>query len=273
MPGEAGRGAVIGGRAALAAEIERFVAGYPTLRGAETSWLEPLVGVAHAGDPLFIELRGLVGPTHALPGELLDGALSVVAYFVPFSRAIARSNRDGRLASRAWALAYVETNRLIEDLNQHLAVWIAARGGRAALLPPTHNFDHRTLRSDWSHKHVAFIAGLGRFGVHQQLITARGSGGRLGSIVTSLELEATPRHARERCLRRAGYACLSCVRRCPVEALGEAHLDRRACYLLLRENETAHGQLGRADVCGKCSSRVPCTASDPVAARARSPRA
>jgi len=269
MTEEGGRRSKRDDRASLFDELTLFVARYPDRYASETTWGEPLAGVASASDPLFAELRTLVGPTHALPGELLDGARSVIAYFLPFDRAVPRSNRDTRLASEIWARAYVETNQLIIDLNQHLAALLEKRGERAALPPPTHNFDTRTLRSDWSHKHVAFIAGLGRFGVHHQLITAHGCGGRLGSMVTSLELEPTPRDESERCLKRAGFECLACVRRCPIDALGADSLDKQACYALLLENETEHARLGKADVCGKCGSRVPCVASDPVAARAR----
>jgi hypothetical protein len=44
---------------------------------------------------------------------------------------------------------------------------------RSVILPPTHNFDEKKLISDWSHKHIGFIAGLGKFGLHQMLITKK----------------------------------------------------------------------------------------------------
>ena len=47
---------------------------------------EPLVGVADAGDPVFLKLKEpeAVGPHHLLPAEWLKGSLSVISYFLPF---------------------------------------------------------------------------------------------------------------------------------------------------------------------------------------------
>ncbi|MCJ7751437.1 MAG: S-layer homology domain-containing protein, partial [Armatimonadetes bacterium] len=42
--------------------------------------------------------------------------------------------------------------------NLHLAAVLEKEGFRSADLPPTHNFDTETLMSDWSHKHIAYIA-------------------------------------------------------------------------------------------------------------------
>jgi len=236
-------------------------------RRGSSSWREPLLGVASAADPLFEELRVAVGPEHAIPGDLLPDAASVIAYFLPFAHEIPRSNRAGRMASTEWARAYVETKRLIEAINDKLAAALQSAGQRAAVQPPTHNFDHQTLRSAWSHKHVAFIAGLGRFGTHHLLITAQGCSGRLGSLVTDLALPPTTRADAERCLALAGGRCHSCIDRCPIDALSIGGLDRHACYRLLRENEELHREIGKADVCGKCASHVPCALTDPEGKR------
>ncbi len=259
------------GRATVVETIVGFVAEYHRHNQVATHWREPLVGVARADDPLFERLGVLVGPTHARPSDLLADARSVIAYFLPFEAGIGRSNHltgPSAHASQEWARAYVETNRLIVDLNEHLAAVLATAGHRVACTPPTHNFDPRTLRSDWSHKHIAFIAGLGAFGANHLLITERGCAGRLGSVVCDLELESTPRSREERCLSKAGFICQACEKRCPVGALG-LRFDREGCYAWLRENEAVHAVEGKADVCGKCGCTVPCSQLDPVAARHR----
>ena len=78
--------------------------------------------------------------------------------------------------------------------------------------------------SDWSHKHVAYIAGLGSFGRHHMLITDKGCCGRIGSVVTDAAIPATPRSDRERCLFKADGSCGKCLERCPILALKDGRL-------------------------------------------------
>lgn len=254
--------------------IVTYVAQYKQRQTPLTSWKTPLVAFAAADDPLFAQLKEIVGPTHAGPRELLPEAKTVIAYFLPFEESNVASNRDGDSASRAWAVAYVETNALIDAINQHLAQVLTQRGYKAAILPPTHNFDEQQLISDWSHKHVAYIAGLGNFGLHHMLITEKGCCGRLGSLVTDLALAPTPRNQKSACLYYANGTCTACIQRCPVGALGEAPFrevafDRHACYARCLDNANIHADVGLADVCGKCVSLVPCSFKNPVARLAR----
>ena len=51
----------------------------------------------------------------------------------------------------------------------------------------------KNLISDWSHRHVAVIAGLGKFGLNNMLITDNGCCGRVGSFITDLKIEPTKR--------------------------------------------------------------------------------
>ena len=236
-------------------------------RQPRTGWRAPLVAVADAADPLFPSLKEIVRPTHALPEDLLAGARSVVAFFLPFDTSVPLTNREGRAASETWARAYVETNELIAAVSRHLAEGLRQRGYRSALMPATHNFDEATLMSDWSHKHVAYIAGLGTFGLHHMLITAAGCGGRLGTLVTDAVLPATPRPAHEACLHKHDGTCGLCVKRCVADALtmSGTDFDRQACHAVCLENETRYKHLGHAGVCGKCAAGMPCTITDPVA--------
>ena len=254
-------------------EIAAAVAEAQAREGAITRWRAPLVAYASADDPLFPQLKQIVRATHLTPEELLPGARSVIAWFLPFERDVPRSNRPHRHASEPWAAAYVETNALVGVVSQRLADGLRARGFDAAVQPATANFDKEMLMSDWSHKHVAYIAGLGQFGLHQMLITAAGSAGRLGTLVTTVPLDATPRSAQPACLYTLDRSCTECVDNCPVAALTlEGSYDRHACYALCLENAAVHPQHDLAEVCGKCVSVVPCTYIDPVARKLARPR-
>lgn len=244
--------------------ISKRVAGYPSQSGTQTRWREPIVGVAAASDPLFARFKEVVRPSHCTPRELLPGAESVVTFFIPFAAHLHRDNAAGPWCSRSWAVAYVETNRLIGELSDHLRAVLERAGWRAAAVPPTHNFDEQTLMSDWSHRHAAYAAGIGRFGVHNLLITEAGCSGRLGSLITDMPLLPSPAQEGEFCLHKAGYKCLKCVQRCRYGALFPDRFDRHACYRQCLANASRHPDVGLADVCGKCASLVPCSVRNPV---------
>ncbi|NLC70317.1 MAG: epoxyqueuosine reductase [Desulfuromonadaceae bacterium] len=246
-------------------EIERFVQASMEEGRFATNWGKPPVAFAAAGDPLFVELKKAVSDSHALPVDLLPGARTVIAYFLPFERSTGHGNLSGFLASRSWAQAYVDTNVLIGKLGSHLEGFLRVRGHGAFAPPATHNFDSHRLISDWSHRHVAFIAGLGRFGVNRMLITEKGCCGRIGSLVTSLPLAPDPRPVGEFCLYRHDGSCLECVKHCRVEALSVEDYDRRKCYGVCLQNEEEYREMGKADVCGKCLTEVPCSWVNPAA--------
>jgi epoxyqueuosine reductase QueG len=249
--------------------IETFVSQRMQGNGTRTHWDTPLIGFAEADDPLFVKLKEAVRPTHATPSELLPGARTVIVYFLPFSREIPRSNQLKYNASREWAVAYVETNQLIIDLNHHLSHVLKEQGYDSKVLPPTHNFDTEQLMADWSHKHIAYIAGFGKFGAHHMLITEKGCCGRFGSLVTNAVIKPTPRPEGEFCLSVHDGSCKACITKCPVGALTEEFYDRHKCYDLLLENAEIYAIEGMADVCGKCTSIVPCSFTNPVKAKNR----
>lgn len=239
--------------------VTDFVREYPVLCATATRWREPLVAFADASDPLFGDLKDIIIRTHALPGDLLAGARTVVCWFVPFSREIVRLNSGGEYAHETWAAAYVETNCMLKGICAHVAETLESQGERCAQLPPTHNYYPGKLVSDWSHKSAAFIAGLGRFGLNRQIITDKGCAGRLGSLITTAAPEPTPRPAHEHCLYLHDGSCGKCAQRCPVKSLTKSGFDRHACNARLHENKKMYAALGLADVCGKCAANLPCS--------------
>ncbi len=227
-------------------------------------WREPLVAVASAQDPLLSRLRTAVDPEHAMPSDLLPGARSVIAYFIPFQKWVGDENdKSGSLAARSWAESYLATNKLIAAINTHLKGCLEQAGHAAATTPATHNFDEEKLISRWSHKHLAYIAGLGTFGHHRLLITSAGCCGRLGSLVTTLDLEPSERLREKLCLLKAGRRCLACVSKCESKALQEHSFDRHECYRQCLRNDRHFSDLSLVDVCGKCACKVPCSYEAP----------
>lgn len=223
-----------------------------------------MVGFVCADDQRWALLKTVVSPTHALPGDLLVGAETVLVYFIPFQPFVAKSNIPGKFASREWALAYIETNRMILELNRHLQQELAKEGHQVVVIPATHNFDEEKLISDWSHRHVAYLAGLGDFGLNNMFITEKGCCGRLGSMVTDLVVEPSIGKIRDVCLYNLDGSCGKCVKKCVGDALTSEGFDRGRCYDMCLENAEIHKEIGLADVCGKCMVGVACSHRNPV---------
>lgn len=248
--------------------IKNYVLEYKVHRRSETSWREPIVGFADPRDPMFLELKNIVGAHHALPTDIIHNAKSVIAFFLPFSEEIVESNLSGAQSSRAWDIANIETNALIEDLNKFLYEKIVNNGFSASLLPATYNYDKEKLTSDWSHRSVGYICGIGTFGIHNMLITKSGCCGRFGSIVTDMEFISTPRTGVENCLYKYNSSCKKCLDRCvnnafQLDSQGKVYFDRYKCNKQIYERVIPKYDIGLGDTCGKCMVGLPCSQTSP----------
>jgi epoxyqueuosine reductase QueG len=232
-----------------------------------TTYREPIIGFLSATDPGFDDLGALVGFIHDAPASLLPGARSVVCFFLPFSADIARANQVHKESvARQWAVAYQETNTLIGQVTSRLIEELGRVGIRAAAEPATGNFDHESLKSRWSHKSLAVMAGIGSFGLHQLVITDAGCTGRFGSLVVDIDLPIHKPPHKERCLYYANGDCLDCVLACPVAALDEDEpFDRRACWnQCLKNGDLFLDIADDVHVCGKCAVMGPCALESAV---------
>jgi epoxyqueuosine reductase QueG len=236
----------------------------------------PLVGVAAADDEWFARFTepGIVGPQYLGPREWLPGAQSVVCWFLPFTKAVRDTNRAPGLPSEEWASARIDG----EDFNNALRIfvtgWLKDMGADA--LPPAYNKRFAVVNRlpNWSERHAAFVAGLGTFGLHRALITEKGTAGRLGSVITTLELEPSSRpytRYNEYCpfltqrqaesISGGKMKCGACIRRCPSAAISEDGKNHDICSAFI-DNEVMPLFAPR-DGCAKCNVGVPCESSIP----------
>lgn len=227
---------------------------------------EPLVGIASAEDNLFVRLKepDAVGQQHMLPTEWLIGAKTVISYFLPFSQAVRQANRVPGLAAREWLYGRIEGEQFNNALRLHLVSMLEAVGFSALAPALDARLSVINRRSNWSERHVAFVAGLGTFSRSRSLITERGSAGRIGSVITALPLAPDARSYQaidEYCSK-----CGACILRCPPLAITEAGKDNAICsdYLdrVLARFRPRYG-------CGKCQTAVPCEHQKPVVKRIR----
>ena len=247
---------------------EKFVTAEQARMGVEGFWQTPLL-VSALIDDRFDILPQIAFNEHLHPHELLPTAKSVVVFFIPFNGELVKENKKGDRPCRNWGLAYVRTNDLINRLSQAIKEFLAGKGFKSGLTPATHNFDEDILMARWSHKHLAHLANLGRFGTHHMLITPVGCTGRLGSLVTEADLGDHPLiDTDEACLLKAGKKCGECIEACPVDALDENGFERRKCWDRLNENREILDYLSdfpkSTHVCGKCAALMPCSFLNPV---------
>ena len=248
--------------------LSDYVAAYPARFRQMAIWRESLLACAPADDR-FYRLKTIVAPDHALPWDLLPGAKTVVVWFIAFKPHIQIDNTRGQRPSLSWGRAYRSTNDMIERIGQTMQNLLEDGGATAALTPATHNFDNKRLVSRWSHKHLGHLAGLGRYAANCQLITPAGCSGRMGSLVTDLDLGEHPLvTAEELCLLKAGKSCGKCIEACPIDALTREGLDRAKCYARLQENYrllmAPDGLPESTQVCAKCQVGLPCSARSPL---------
>ena len=221
----------------------------------------PLVGVAAVSDPLFERLKqpDAIGPNHLSPQEWLPESLSVISFFLPFTDVVRASNRQSGLPSQEWLYGRIEGQAFICALCKMLVEQLQKAGFQAIAPAIESRFTVIDRRSNWSERHVAFIAGLGTLSLNRSLITKVGSAGRIGSVVTSLELPPTLRYYTE--IEENCSHCGACIRRCPPVAINEQGKDHAVCsaYLdgILKQFTPRYG-------CGKCQTAVPCEAEIPT---------
>jgi len=219
---------------------------------------EPLVGFSSADNPLYRQLKEIIGPEHLYPQDILPEAKTVVSFFIPFSEKVVVSNRKQEAVSREWAESYVEANKLINEISSKMIEYLEDRGISAATVKATYNYDEKTLKCGWSHRSAAYIAGLGKFGVNRMLITRVGCAGRYGSVVIAQEIAPDKRTDEEFCVYHKKGKCLNCIKACPVGALDIDGFDKFKCHDRLKENAKLFTGPGRCDVCGKCVVAGPC---------------
>jgi len=239
----------------------------------------PLAGVAAAGDPAFMELRrgGVIGPHFLLPEEWLPGARAVLSFFLPFSERVRRANRADRdEPAPEWLHGRIEGQECIDRLSAFLVERLLEAGFDAVAPSVDERFRSCTttntvfldddgaplpvsFSSNWSERHVAYVCGLGSFGLSKGLITPKGVAGRFGSVVTTAPIP--PDNVIASAVYENCTMCGACVRNCPVGAItiekGKDHV--RCAEFLTLTKEKYRPRYG----CGKCQTGVPCEFGTP----------
>lgn len=234
----------------------------------------PVFGFGAADDACFnlFKQDSIIGPHYMLPREWLPGAQTVISFFLPFSQAIKKSNRRTRKwPSNEWLHGRIEGQSFINKLCSYLCENMNNKGHKS-LAPslderfwaqmevgPKSKHPGLPFTSTWSERHAAFVCGLGTFGLSRGLITARGTAGRFGSIISEIYLLPDERKYEE--VDEYCSMCGHCVKRCPVNAISlDEGKNHSICSAFVDRTETMFKpRYG----CGKCQTAVPCESRIP----------
>lgn len=234
----------------------------------------PILGFGAADDPLFLKLEkeGVVGPHFRGPRVWLDEAQTVISLFFPLTLEVRKGNRENlSWPAPGWIHARAEGMDMIERVNQGLRDALIRVGHQAVSPVRLEGFAARedeaaqVYTSNWSERHVAYVCGLGTFGLSKGLITQKGVAGRLTSIITSLRLPPDERPYSD--LYDYCSMCGACARNCPAGAITlDGGKDHVKCSQFVNETianfleEGAPPRRNRRYGCGKCQVKVPCEA-------------
>jgi epoxyqueuosine reductase QueG len=246
----------------LAAAVSEAEALRPALAGMRI-FDAPLFAAAAADDPMFSRLKDIasVGAHHLLPADWTPDARFVLSVFFPFTERVRAGNAAAsRTPAAEWLHGRIEGQKHIFALSSAAAERLRCAGFSAVAPSVDARFASKGFTSNWSERHVAFVCGLGTFGLSKGLITEKGIAGRFTSIVTNMEFEPTRRGYTE--LYEHCIFCGLCAERCPADAIaietGKAHAP---CFALLEETRALFApRYG----CGKCQVGVPCESGVPA---------
>ncbi|MDQ7094449.1 4Fe-4S binding protein [Desulfosporosinus sp. PR] len=236
----------------------------------------PILAFAAADNECFNLLKeaSVIGQHFMEPREWLPESRTVISFFLPFTEAVKKGNRRDRLwPSEEWLHGRIEGQAFVVRLCQYLSSELIKAGFKSLAPSLDKRFwaqtgfnkakqnsgDPKAFTSNWSERHVAYICGLGTFGLSKGLITKKGIAGRFGSIVTELYLPPDEREYKD--IYEYCSMCGACVKHCPVKAIS---LDKGKNHIICSGflDKTAEKYKPRYG-CGKCQVGVPCESSVP----------
>jgi len=226
----------------------------------------PIFAFGSADDELYEKYKApdVIGSHFLSPCEWLPGAKTIISYFLPFTERIRSANASNyHWPADEWLHGRIEGQLFITELSIHLQKLLSDAGYRSLVpvLDTRFKIGSATVKftSNWSERHVAFACGLGAFGLSKGMITKKGTCGRLGSIVTELDLPNDDRLYQD--IYEYCDMCGLCIPHCPAHSISfEGGKKDSSCSDFLDKVLKKHNP---RYACGKCQVNVPCESKAP----------
>ncbi|HZK30398.1 MAG TPA: 4Fe-4S binding protein [Methanoregula sp.] len=188
----------------------------------------PLVGFAPAvrwDDPLFDPWI----PLEFRPRSVFPETVTVIVIGLPVSLPIVET-----APSIYYHELYRTVNTLLDINGYRISLFLNTEGFPSVWIPRDGYGSISILKEKplafFSHRHAAYLAGLGNFGINNMLLTEKfGPRVRFTSIFTAAEIPPDPVIQKALCT-----SCMQCVNVCPVKALDgrqypEGLTDKKSC--------------------------------------------
>lgn len=244
-------------------------------------WEEPLIGYASGDDEYFEFLKEHIGDFHWLPSEAFSlkysdcpspSDLTVISLAFPHSEEILTAqSRQSKFPDKRWAAARGTWEKFVKEFASSFEEILDAKGTRAVSIDLRPELRRETserlgICATWSHRHAAFAAGLGTFGLSDGFITEKGKAVRFMTFIVDADIDPTSREGRghyDWCLYFKSGICGACIRRCPKRAVSEKGHDKIKCYEYTKVcHDTLSETIDTSEMievgCGLCQTKVPC---------------
>ncbi|MGD0816953.1 MAG: 4Fe-4S dicluster domain-containing protein [Methanomassiliicoccales archaeon] len=173
----------------------------------------PLIGFASTDrweDPPFSNWM----PPDFFPQNVMPGTRTVIVIGLPVTLPILETT-----PSVLYHELYKTINGLLDQYTYRIALFLENDGHSAVCITRDGYASLDVLRerpiAAFSHRHAAYLAGLGMFGVNNTLLTKRfGPRVRFASILTNVGMEPDGVMKENLCVH-----CMRCVEHCPVSAI------------------------------------------------------
>lgn len=252
----------------------------------EPMWEKPLIGVVAGDDSYYDFLKDHIGSFHWTPAEAFAkkygsapdaSALRVISLIFPQTEETKKQqSKQIKSPCDNWIVTRGEWETVMREFSTKLEQELEKQGIRSAGIDLIEEFtrqdsDNLGIASTWSHRHTAFAAGMGTFGLSDGFISERGMAVRLTSVIVEADLEITPRGdigPYDWCLYYKSGICGACIRRCPIRAISEKGHDKDACLkyedVIVEKYWPEHIDRGDYIIgCGLCQTKIPCMEKRP----------
>jgi epoxyqueuosine reductase QueG len=226
----------------------------------------PIFAFGDAGDEIYLRYMSpeIIGDHFIPPSGWLPGAKTVISFFLPYEEKIRAANaKDPCRPADEWLHGRYEGQALVAALSEYVGSLLEDAGCACVVpaLDPGYGSggEYGRFSSNWSERHAAYACGLGTFGLSKGVITAKGTCGRFGSVITERGFPYDKRPYNgvyEYC-----NMCGECAARCPAGAISlESGKNHVLCSDFLDKTREAYKpRYG----CGKCQVGVPCESHIP----------
>jgi epoxyqueuosine reductase QueG len=191
-------------------------------------------------------------PPEFYPQNVMPGTRTVIVIGLPVTLPILETT-----PSILYHEQYKTINTLLDQYTYRIGLFLENEDHSAVGITRDGYANLEVLRerpvAAFSHRHAAFLAGLGTFGVNNTLLTKRyGPRVRFASILTNAEIDSDAMMEEKLCIH-----CMRCVDHCPARAIEagdypEHIIDKRRCT----DHNTGLSRRGISP-CGVCIKVCP----------------